>query len=336
LKFLDARGSAQRAEVLKIWQVLASATAAGLIAFGSAEATPAAYVVYQAAGSDAYLGAFDPTTGQREGAGGYLSNGVEIAFDNVGAVAFAPDGTPWVVYEGAGGKAILAAFDPVTLHATGQALTLFVGNDLPFDHVGGLAFASDGTPWLTYNAAGDAYLAAFDPTTGQREGPGAYLYNGANIAFEFANGLAFDSQDRAWLVYQSGGEDAYLAAFDPLTGHREGPGGYLYIGESIPFENVAGLGFDSEDTPWLIYNTGGGDAYLAAFDPTTGQREGPGHYLYIGETLPFDRAGALAFAPDLSTALAGVPEPGPWLMMIMGFGLAGGMIRRRRVVAALA
>ena len=40
------------------------------------------------------------------------------------------------------------------------------------------------------------------------------------------------------------------------------------------------------------------------------------------------------FAPDNSTFTASVPEPTTWALMIAGFGLAGGMVRRRRAVAA--
>lgn len=35
----------------------------------------------------------------------------------------------------------------------------------------------------------------------------------------------------------------------------------------------------------------------------------------------------LSFTADLSSS---VPEPGVWAMMITGFGLAGGVLRRRR------
>lgn len=39
------------------------------------------------------------------------------------------------------------------------------------------------------------------------------------------------------------------------------------------------------------------------------------------------------FAPD-NANLAAVPEPATWAVMILGLGLAGGVLRRRRVVEA--
>lgn len=40
------------------------------------------------------------------------------------------------------------------------------------------------------------------------------------------------------------------------------------------------------------------------------------------------------FAPDNSSFVATIPEPGAWALMIAGFGLAGGMLRRRRPILA--
>lgn len=40
------------------------------------------------------------------------------------------------------------------------------------------------------------------------------------------------------------------------------------------------------------------------------------------------------FAPDNSTFTASVPEPAAWALMITGFGLSGGMLRRRSRLAA--
>jgi hypothetical protein len=36
----------------------------------------------------------------------------------------------------------------------------------------------------------------------------------------------------------------------------------------------------------------------------------------------------------LSASITAVPEPATWAMMIIGFGAAGSMIRRRRAVVA--
>lgn len=40
------------------------------------------------------------------------------------------------------------------------------------------------------------------------------------------------------------------------------------------------------------------------------------------------------FAPDNSTVLATIPEPGEWALLLAGFGLVGAMARRRRPAAS--
>jgi len=41
------------------------------------------------------------------------------------------------------------------------------------------------------------------------------------------------------------------------------------------------------------------------------------------------------FAPDNATMTASIPEPGTWAMMIAGFGLVGGLLRRRDLRTAV-
>lgn len=71
------------------------------------------------------------------------------------------------------------------------------------------------------------------------------------------------------------------------------------------------------------------------FLPTTGARP----YDYGWNLWPRLLTGGLSaiadFAPD-NAMLASTPEPGTWALMIGGFGLAGGALRRRRTVAAAA
>jgi hypothetical protein len=49
--------------------------------------------------------------------------------------------------------------------------------------------------------------------------------------------------------------------------------------------------------------------------------------LYFWDQNSFDNSGTIAF--DVSPASGGVPEPAAWAMMILGFGLAGGLLRAR-------
>ncbi len=127
------------------------------------------------------------------------------------------------------------------------------------------------------------------------------------------------------LTYQSGAGDAYLAAFDPGSGQRTGPGAYLSAGGHLPFPDVGGLAFAADGTAWVTYQSGAGGAYLAAFSPTTGQRTGPGAYLSAGGHLSFANVGGLAFAPD---ATAG-PEPSAWAPLVAGFSVVGMGVRRQ-------
>jgi choice-of-anchor C domain-containing protein len=50
---------------------------------------------------------------------------------------------------------------------------------------------------------------------------------------------------------------------------------------------------------------------------------------------PATSAGAFGAALD-NVVIAAVPEPATWLMLILGFGLVGGAMRRRKPVAAIA
>jgi PEP-CTERM motif len=68
---------------------------------------------------------------------------------------------------------------------------------------------------------------------------------------------------------------------------------------------------------------------LGIMDPTAAQ----------GELLAISANDIKAFDVigwNLRTAVAAVPEPGTWMMMLMGFGLVGGAMRRRQSVGVIA
>lgn len=61
--------------------------------------------------------------------------------------------------------------------------------------------------------------------------------------------------------------------------------------------------------------------------------------LRLSQSFGYSVAGGATYGPDrLGSVILGdgaaVPEPATWAMMIGGFGLAGGMLRRRRIAAA--
>ena len=66
------------------------------------------------------------------------------------------------------------------------------------------------------------------------------------------------------------------------------------------------------------YSAGQGDTYFAAFDPTTGQRTGPGAYLTVGQNIAFAQVGGASFQPEAAVA---VPEPTSWALMLVGVTL---------------
>ena len=68
------------------------------------------------------------------------------------------------------------------------------------------------------------------------------------------------------------------------------------------------------------------------FDYSVGLSAGDQLYFFVGNagSYSFDTTGL-----RLAISTADVPEPATWAMMIGGFGLAGGSLRRRRTVAAL-
>ena len=156
----------------------------------SAQSDP--WVAYATGNGDTYLAAFDENIGLRTGPGACPNVGDNIAFEHFGGVTFAPDGTAWIAYATGNGDTYLAAFDGSTGYRTGPGAYLSVGENIAFEHFGGVTFAPDGAAWVAYATGnGDTYLAAFDANTGYRTGPGAYLNVGENIAFEQFGGVAF-------------------------------------------------------------------------------------------------------------------------------------------------
>lgn len=59
-------------------------------------------------------------------------------------------------------------------------------------------------------------------------------------------------------------------------------------------------------------------------------------YLADNETIGGIRIGGTQYAAEVDNFLGGVPEPATWAMMIVGFGMTGAMIRRRRPALQLA
>jgi hypothetical protein len=97
---------------------------------------------------------------------------------------------------------------------------------------------------------------------------------------------------------------------DPVTGKLLGLGGGLHF-ESNTTGSVPG----AAGGWWFAVDTSGSDGHCS---PTC------------------VIAGRDAFTPVPHESHVAVPEPGAWALMILGFGGAGAMLRRRRAAAAIA
>jgi len=150
----------------------------------------------------------------------------------------------------------------------------------------------DGNVFVAY----DSTLARYD-LTGQLLG--SYNFGSVSLgALSYGAGQLF-------AAYESGGSFGF-ASVDPLT--------WLAGGANVSTDSaVKGLAF-------------GDGAIFASFEHSLGKYDLDGN-----ELASFDTGrqvnGALAF---MSASAA--PEPSAWALMILGFGVAGGALRRRRLL----
>jgi hypothetical protein len=203
------------------------------------------------------------------------------------------------VYKSGGLDAYVAEFETVTGNRSGPGGYLDAGDHIKFADMGAMTFAPDGSLWGVYRSGGTgAFFGQFNLATGKRTGNGGYLSAGDPITFDSIGAMTFAPDGTAWGVYRSGGSNAFFGQFDPLTGDHISNGGYLDAGGTLAFNEVGAMAFAPDGTLWGIYRSGGGRAFLAQFDPTTGHRIDIGGYLSTGDFLAFDDVGALAFDPN--------------------------------------
>jgi hypothetical protein len=115
--------------------------------------------------------------------------------------------------------------------------------------------------------------------------------------------------------------------------------GYAAFGTAVKSCNASACIEGTGDPPDLATRSANGDVVSFLFNtPLTGKSAG--FVIYTNATSfadppvasIFDSSGDVSFASVFLPA--GVPEPATWAMMLLGFGAAGAMLRRRPSVVA--
>jgi hypothetical protein len=165
-----------------------------------------------------------------------------------------------------------------------------------------LTFGSDGTLY----AAGGAGLYTLSTTTGA-----ATLLG--NTGFGSSGDLTFFN-NTLYLSANDGTNDALVSlALPGGTGTRVG---------SLGLSAVYGLSRAGDN---VIYANSNNSIY--SVDAATGATTFLSSYTYAGASAAY----GTSFLFE-----AGVPEPATWAMMIAGFGLVGGAMRRKRTIVSYA
>jgi hypothetical protein len=114
------------------------------------------------------------------------------------------------------------------------------------------------------------------------------------------------------LFGQGGGALQYTSAANALTAYQNAAN-IVVVELAPPYQAANVVGVELNPQPWTLHvdQTGTFNFFIA--DATRDNNVG---------------------GVSLSITSADVPEPGVWGLMIMGFGLAGGMLRRRRTALA--
>lgn len=217
------------------------------------------------------------------------------------------------------------AFGDLPLPPVGGSGTLATASfDFSVSRAGqdGFLFHRSGTLMLSYNVDGVFVdQSGLDTVSGQLINFRTAVDNGSNIGFLWdATPISFDigSATDQTLIYSTS------VTSSSSVGCIDGPS----VGCLIAY---SGFG-DPVGAAGAVDAAIGG--FQGRFGPLSSFGSSPlgGHGLTFGPAVfdtPTFNDGVLTFQP------AGVPEPASWMTLILGFGLLGGTLRRRRTVAAI-
>jgi hypothetical protein len=201
---------------------------------------------------------------------------------------------------------------------------------------------------------GDTLITDFNSVGGTATGPGgAYLQGGAIT--DLAPGFTFTQDTLAYTRDGGAGLDSGVSAPPPLDNLVNGAyyetvkgGGSATLTSDRGLKSFSfymGSPDDYNHIKFTFVGLGGATTTLNGTDIWGGTPPGNGDQTF-GTTVRYtfgpDAVKSITFTSDTNAfefdKLAGtaVPEPASWAMMIMGFGLAGGLLRANRRKQALA
>ncbi|PZQ65106.1 MAG: hypothetical protein DI570_02875 [Phenylobacterium zucineum] len=177
--------------------------------------------------------------------------------------------------------------------------------------------------WPFGPAGGAAGAFALESSTGSFLAPDSFL------------GFQFAPDGTLWTANESNGK---VLLQDWPFGPASGAAGAFALesstGSFLAADGFLGFQFADDGTLWTA-NEANGKVLLQdwPFGPGSGAagafplQSSVGSYVYADSFLGFQ----FVTTPDPGTA---VPEPATWALLIAGFGLAGGSLRRARALAA--
>lgn len=209
------------------------------------------------------------------------------------------------------------AYDQFEVTSAGITTTNFA-----FGYVTG-SFTGSATPFTTFQPACGGNILIECARTGEVSVSKAGTYDPPGTNYYVDGFLTLHpgednvTSSVVQFIAPTAGLYSFEGLFRSLDGGTSGVGLSAFVGATSQFTQLMQGGFYDFDF----------NATLAANDRVSFLVGPAGDFRY-------DSTGLKLAVTALDTPVSGVPEPGTWAMMIAGFGLVGGAIRRRRAFAA--